>query len=50
MPSFHLTLAVIFGNWLLRISRRGLFATAVTSLSTSRRAVVGDSERLVRPA
>jgi hypothetical protein len=48
VPSLYLTPAITFGNWFSPISRRQLFAAAITSLNTISRAVVGDSAPLVR--
>ena len=47
-PPWNLTPAITFGNWFSPISRRQLLAAAITSLNTISRAVVGDSEPLVR--
>src|SRR5215213_1835831 len=47
-PSWNLTPAMTFGNWFSPISRRQVFAAAMTSLNTIIRAVVGDNEPLVR--
>ena len=48
LPSLNLTPAITFGNWFSPISRRQLFAAAITNLNTISRAVVGDSAPLVR--
>jgi hypothetical protein len=48
MPSWNLTPAITFGNWFLPISRRQVFEAAITSLNTISRAVVEESEPLVR--
>jgi hypothetical protein len=48
MPSRNLTPAITFGNWFLPISRRQVFEAAITSLNTISRAVVEESEPLVR--
>jgi hypothetical protein len=48
MPSWNLTPAITFGNWFSPISRRQVFEAAITSLNTISRAVVEESEPLVR--
>ncbi len=48
VPSRKVTPATTFGNWLSPFSLRQVFEAAMTSLKTIRRAVVGDSDPLVR--
>ena len=48
VPSRKVTPATTLGNWLSQFNRREVFAAAKTSLNTMSRAVVGDSDPLVR--
>ena len=45
---WKMTPAITFGNWFSPINLRQVFEAAMTSLNTISRAVVGDSEPLVR--